>query len=325
MPLDTPAILNTFTLGGYRMEVTAPTEIRERVKAHFKHWFFKNGPTVTQKGRVVPEPIGFQFTFNGDWALDAAMHLKRLHRDQKEIDFSWAQRFSCLGYLEDFEFTYRQQVVEGSLTFQAVRDLLEPLANPFVISRSATAPPTLMDLVSAIEDIGDTIRNTVGTVQTAINNAAKPLTDTLDAIDKLTTTVNGAIASLSDISNMPIALGARIISQADDVLNTVGDAQSFVLGEVLAPPIPIMAGTTEFVTKAGCLIGLTAMEDAKVYCAILRDTVAPPPVTYTVVDGDTVDLIVSLFDVALIDLVDANPGLCDSNLVAGRKVVIPNG
>lgn len=328
MPLGAPEFLDTFMLGGYQLKANAPEEFRESVKAAYRFWFFKDGPTKVQKGRVIPQPITLSFKFNGDQALNAARFLKQMAKDQKPLKLTWAKWFAFDGYLTEFDFTYRQKVVTGTLTYQPTTDYLRHDDATGLTAALASSEPAITNaqLAAALGGVLGALaalKSTVDTMKASMNEGFAPVYAAIDAANTAVGLIQATIQTFGDVISTPFQTLGELWDVTQDALALLPAAVGSIKAAVLDPVVALLEGTPADLAHAQALGALASLDDVETNLSLAASGVKPPAGEYEVQDGDSLDIIADTFSVAVGDILCLNPGLSAKTLTPGKVIKVP--
>jgi LysM repeat protein len=326
MPIANPQDLDTFTLGpAYLKATSAPEDFKEGVTAAFRFFFYKNKPTIVQKGRVTPDPITLSFKFNGDLALDTARYLRGLVAAQQPINLTWAGRFSFTGYLLKFDFSYRQKEVTGTLTYQPTAQ--DTGAVPGLLPSMVIDPATLLTAVqgfmAGITDGIAAMTNDINSLQNSVNDLLQPLTDLNAALTDAVKQVQANLYNFGDIVSMPYQTLSALADTIGTALGLMPTAYQEITNKVTNPVVSVLTATDAYIAAAIGADYLAHQNDAEVNALLLQQALTPTPITYTVQADDTLQLISSYFSVSVGAMLQLNPGLSELSLVPGSKILVP--
>ena len=329
MPLGSPELLDTFMLGGYQLKANAPEEFHESVKAAYRFFFYKNGPTKVQKGRVIPGPIRLSFKFNGDQALNAARFLKQMCKEQEAVKLSWAKWFSFDGYLTEFDFTHRQKTVTGTLTYQPTTDYLRHdfsggLTADFARSGPAIDPAQVTNALGGLLGFLATVEAAVNSLKDMVNDTFAPVFAAIEAANDAVTIVQRTIQTFGDIASIPFQTLNELWVVTQDAIDLVPGAVTYIKNSVVDPVIPILEGTMDYIAQGFALAGLTALDDVETNLGIVANGIKPAAGQYEVEDGDSLDIVADLFSVGVGEILQLNPGLSAATLTPGKVIKVPN-
>lgn len=341
MPAGTPEELDSFRLGSVQLQARAPEELKECVKATFKFFFYKNGPTIVQKGRVTPDPITLSFKFSGAGSLGAAQFLKQMMIVQEEIPLSW-MTFAFKGYLTQFDFGYRQKEVNGTLTYQPI-DLgdAKTAGSAAALGSTAVARPTLVEIGlpeatlavritffealfgDALNALGEAIEF-LGGIKDQVQAAFDGLLDLLDQIDTFSDGVNAAVSAVLDIAAVPLQIAAQIQDTATNLLSVFTHVRDGV-ADLFSPTTPLLGLAAQFMMEAQIAVGLAEMDKMETALLLTRSAFTQQYVRYVFTDEDTLMTVAESFGLSAPDILAANPGLRPSDVQGGLNVSIPTG
>jgi LysM repeat protein len=327
MPLGTPELLDTFVLGGAQLQASAPEQLHDGLKAAFKFFFFAKGDPTVQPGRVTPKPITLDFKLNGPDALSTMQFFKRMTAQQQEIPLKWTDRINFSGYLTDFDATYTQKVVTGTLTYQPVKDLANKDALPGNLKDGSTASPTenLKDALDNATTASTNISSLLTDLQNTFTTDLGPVFSVLNTGNDLLAQVNSALSTYYEVASIPYEVASQFGDLAKGFLIQLPSAFLAINNLILAPVVPLLQGTDDYLAKALAEQASWQFEDLGTNVSLLAQYLSPQPLIYTVVHGDTLQAIADLFGVLLASLLHINPGLSDASLTAGSQLAIPSG
>ncbi len=334
MPLGTPDVLDSFILGGVKLTSAAPEQFKEAVKSWRRYFFFRNGDPIVQQGRVIPRPITLDFKMNGPDALDNMRFFKRMAMQSQEIPFTWAGAFNFTGYLDEFEATYAQKVVTGTLTYQPIKDLANKDATPGAlvqtpVQRTAALTDAMGQVTNAVGTqavtgflgLGDMLSNIEGVISTDLSSVYGFISSAQDVVSQ----INDAISTYYDITSIPYEIVSSFADLANSAIALIPSAVDALNNNILDPGTPILQGTDDYLAIGWGETGLSLLDDSSVGLSLIVQTLAPQPLTYVVAEGDTIQGICDLWGVLVATFLSVNPGINDTTLTVGITVVIPNG
>jgi hypothetical protein len=325
MALGTAEQVNTFLLGGYQLQAMAPEEFRTGVTATFKFFYYKKGPAIVQKGRVTPDPITLSFKFKGPDAVDAELFLRAMAKKQEKISLSWLNRFAFKGYITQVgDFSHTRLWATGSITFQPTEDTSQAGSGAALSAKFTTSSLPLQSWLDLLKDIKNAIAVYLQNLKSLVADIFQPLDDLRQAIDLITSTITDTIATVGDIASLPYQQLSALVDTVNSALLLVPLAANDITSKVLSPTIPIFEGTTNYLGQAAGLGALVEIGNSQDALLNLANTLAPQPVIYKSVYGDTPQDVGDLFAVALGDLLSLNSNLTDGPIPAGSLVKIPS-
>jgi hypothetical protein len=324
MALGTAEQVNTFLLGGYQLQAMAPEEFRTGVTATFKFFYYKKGPVIVQKGRVTPDPITLSFKFKGPDAVDAELFLRAMAKKQEKISLSWLNRFAFKGYITQVgDFSHTRLWATGSITFQPTEDTSQAGSGAALSAKFATSSLPAQNWLDLLGSASIAIAGFLVALKQQVADVFQPLVDAKAAIDLVTLTITQSIATAGDIASLPYQTASALASSINDALLLIPIAASDLSSKVLAPAIPIFEGATNYLGQAAGLGVLVELDNAQDAFLNLASTLAPQPVIYKSVYGDTLQDVCDIFKLALVDLLSLNSTLTDGPIPAGTLVKIP--
>jgi LysM repeat protein len=324
-----PTDLASFRLGDFTLEARAPEELRFGVKAMMRYFFYKKGPTVVQKGRVMPKPVTLQFRYHGPDALDAFLFWKTASEKQLPIKFSWANRFAYNGYLEEVEGSASQRLVTGTLTYQPTSDSLAHNNTGAVTAGFNNDPSINAELVAAAMDLIPattfSLNALANQLKGMVNASLGSLYDAINGVNNAIDDVAAAISTFGDVLSIPFQTAASLVDTLNSAIALFPAAYGTLNANVLAPLVPVLTGTADYLSKALGLSASGLLNDIQDNTLVLMEAIQPLTLPYVVQFGDTLQAIADLWGVAITSILQANSGLATGNVAtyAGKTIQIP--